>query len=210
MSLATRVVIFAKAPLPGYAKTRLIPALGAQGAAQLAESMLCHAVSEACAAMPGQVELCVTPGPDAACWQAVRARDWPVQWSAQGEGDLGARLARAARRHLGTGNAVLLIGTDCPGLNAGYLSRAVRRLGRADAVLGPSTDGGYVLLGLKRWRVEPFEGIQWGSPQVAAQTVSRIAALGWSLAELPALSDVDEPGDLHALPDGWLERSPAH
>ncbi|WP_413894511.1 DUF2064 domain-containing protein, partial [Candidatus Skiveiella danica] len=94
---APRVVVFAKAPLPGRAKTRLIPALGAEGAARLARRMLGHALAQAMAARVGAVELCMSPGPEDAAWHGVELLD-RVQCTDQGDGDLGARMARAVHR----------------------------------------------------------------------------------------------------------------
>lgn len=200
-------VIFAKAPQPGLAKTRLIPALGAMGAARLAARMLRHTVQEALAAALGEVELCVTPAPDHAAWRPFRPSAWPLTWQAQGLGDLGLRLARAAARQSGRGAPVLLIGTDCPALTAAVLREAAARLASDEAVMVPSVDGGYVLLGLRRFSPVVFRHIAWSTPQVAAQTRQRLARLGWTLAELPALHDIDDPCDLEALPRGWLEES---
>ncbi|SFF66685.1 hypothetical protein SAMN04488120_1213 [Fontimonas thermophila] len=199
-----RIVIFAKAPLPGMAKTRLIPALGEQGSARLAQRMLRHAVDESLAAAIGDVELCVTPQPDAPPWRPWRDRGWPVDWQWQGEGDLGARLDRAARRVLSAHDAVLLIGTDCPGLTRHHLQLAARQLMTHEAVIIPSTDGGYVLLGLVRHHPHIFEEIPWSTNRVCAETLARIGTLGWTVAQLAALSDIDEPADLAAVPPGWL------
>ncbi|MGQ0710439.1 MAG: TIGR04282 family arsenosugar biosynthesis glycosyltransferase [Rhodoferax sp.] len=200
-----RTVIFAKAPLPGLCKTRLAPVLGAQGAARLAQRMLQHTVGVASGAGVGEVELCVSPAPETAVWQPFRDPLWTADWQAQGEGDLGTRLARAAQRSAAQGRAVLLIGTDCPALDAQHLRQAAQRLQAADAVIIPSLDGGYVLLGLNRFHPSLFEGIAWSTSSVAGETMRRIRALDWSLAELPPLRDIDEPGDLHALPQAWLE-----
>lgn len=202
-----RIVIFAKAPLPGLAKTRLIPALGDKGAAHLAERMLRHTVTEALSAGVKEVELCVTPTPEAPLWQPFRNPLWPVDWQPQGEGDLGARLARAAARGVSEGAAILLIGTDCPSLTAERLQEAARQLLSRDAVIIPSTDGGYVLLGLKRFDASVFEAIPWSTNRVSAETLKKIDTLGWSVGRLPALRDVDTPDDLLALPREWRETS---
>lgn len=201
-----RIVIFAKAPLPGLAKTRLIPALGEAGAARLAERMLRHTVREALAADIGEVELCVTPEPGAQQWLLLRDPAWPVAWQAQGDGDLGERLARATRRGVADGRAVLLIGTDCPALTADRLREAATQLRSNDAVIIPSADGGYVLLGLKHFSPCVFQGIAWSTDSVAFETLCRIGVLQWSVAQLPMLRDIDEPADLVALPQDWCVR----
>ena len=192
--LSTRVILFAKQPVPGRVKTRLIPALGADGAARLARRMLAATLREA-AASGLAIELCGEP--DARSWGPVSAG---VTLSAQGDGDLGARLARAARRVLEAGDTVLLIGADCPGLDAARLRAAAVALETHDAIIHPAEDGGYVLLGLRRFDESVFADIAWSSPAVAAQTVARIAAMGWSLAQGDTLRDIDEPEDLASLP----------
>ena len=194
---ATRIVIFAKAPVPGAVKTRLIPALGAEGAARLARDMLAGTVAEAIAAGLAEPELCASPSPDADAWRGLLPAG--VRLTDQGSGDLGERLAAAARRVIGDGERVLLIGTDCPDLDAGLLRDATARLGRDDAVMLPASDGGYVLLGLRRYDPSLFDGIAWSTDTVAAETIARIEALGWSLHVGETLRDIDEPADLDAL-----------
>jgi rSAM/selenodomain-associated transferase 1 len=187
----TRIVIFAKEPVPGRAKTRLIPALGAEGAARLAGRMLEHTIAEALASGL-VVELCGEPDP--ATWYGGPR----LQLSAQGNGDLGQRLHRAAERVLATG-PLLLIGADCPTLDRHRLRVAAEALERHDAVLHPAEDGGYVLLGLRRFHPSLFGGIAWSTDAVAAETLARIAALGWSVDVRGTLADVDEPRDLSSL-----------
>lgn len=188
----TRVVIFAKAPVAGAVKTRLIPALGADGAAALAVRMLKATVAEAVESGL-EVELCVSPDADAPQWRSLLPS---VSVTDQGGGDLGQRLSRAAERVIGDGRAVLLIGTDCPQLGASALREAAARLDDHDAVLVPALDGGYVLLGLNRFDARVFDGITWSTSVVAAQTTERIAALGWSLHVGTPMRDIDEPADL--------------
>lgn len=193
-----RTVIFAKAPLPGLAKTRLIPALGAQGAADLARRLLLRAVQEAQSANVGPVELCVTPAVTEEVWRTILIPA-AVQWTDQGEGDLGERMARAAQRVLDCGEAVLLTGADCPELGAAQLQQAASALRRCDATLVPAFDGGYVLLGLNRFHRSLFEGMVWSTDSVAAETVNRLKQLDWTLQSFPMLHDIDEPEDLKWL-----------
>ena len=190
----TRIVIFAKAPVPGKVKTRLIPAIGAVAAARLAAEMLHVTAREALDSEVGVVELCGDP--------EVGHRDWlghvPLGLirTSQGEGDLGERLARAAKRVLAGGESVLLVGTDCPELDRHRLAAAAAALERHDAVIHPAADGGYALLGLSRFDPSLFEGIAWSTASVAAETMARIAALGWSLHVGETLRDIDVPADL--------------
>ncbi len=190
----TRIVIFAKAPLPGAAKTRLIPALGADGAARLAADMLARTVAEAIAANLGEPELCVSPSAGSPDWEPFRPRG--VLMTDQGSGDLGERLARATSRILAVGQRALLIGTDCPDLGAGRLRAAARQLATHDAVMYPAHDGGYVLLGLARFHASLFTDLAWSTASVARETVARIHALGWSVHVGETLHDIDEPEDL--------------
>jgi len=204
---ATRIVIFAKAPVAGLAKTRLIPALGAEQAARLARRMLLHTLREAQEAGVGPVELCVTPRPSDPAWA-----DWPALegfgWSEQPAGDLGARMADAAGRAIAGSENVLLIGTDCPELDAARLRHAARLLEHSDAVLYPTFDGGYALLGLRRFDLRPFERMPWSTAGVAARTIECFRKLGWSLTIGDRLHDIDEPGDLQWLPDAWQDSLP--
>lgn len=190
-----RILVFAKAPVPGKVKTRLIPALGADGAAELAGRLLDHALAEALAADEGPVELCAEPDPAHPEWRG-RLPALPVQLSAQGEGDLGERLARAAKRTIGRGEAVLLIGADCPGLDRARLGAASRALETHDAIIHPAADGGYVLLGLARFDPSLFANIAWSTASVAETTIARIRLLGWTLHIAETLRDIDEPSDL--------------
>lgn len=201
-----RIVIFAKLPAAGFAKTRLIPALGAEGAARLAQQMLHHTVREALAAAVGTVELCVTPSPDEPEWRQQKLSH-EVNWSYQGEGDLGDRLSRAARRTLQSGESILLIGTDCPALNAKQIKEAADALSHSDAVLIPATDGGYVLLGVNQFHEALFNTIAWSTATVSAETIIRMKRLKWSIELLPACHDIDEPSDLAHLPQDWLNRT---
>lgn len=192
---ATRVVILAKAPRAGRVKTRLIPALGRAGAARLAQEMLLHTVREATGAGLGVPELCASPDPRCPEWEGHLPPP-PVHLTSQGEGDLGARMARAAERVIGEGERILLIGTDCPALDCRKLVHAASQLERHDAVIQPTLDGGYALLGLARFDPSLFMDIAWSTSSVARQTLARIWALGWSCSIGAALRDIDEPGDL--------------
>lgn len=200
--MATRIVIFAKAPVAGLAKTRLIPALGAEQAAQLARRMLLHTLQQAQAARVGPVELCVTPGPSDPAWANLPPVNG-VAWTVQPEGDLGARMAAAAERALAGSEHVLLIGTDCPELDAARLQHAARLLGHSDAALYPTFDGGYALLGLRRFNPRPFVRMPWSTTEVAARTIECFRTLGWRLTVSGAVHDIDEPADLRWLPADW-------
>ncbi|HEY9554022.1 TIGR04282 family arsenosugar biosynthesis glycosyltransferase [Allosphingosinicella sp.] len=188
-----RIIIFAKAPVPGHAKTRLIPALGPEGAAELARRMLFDTCREALAAGVGPVELCLAHHLD---WDEEIPRG--VELTDQGAGDLGDRLWRAARR---AETPLLFIGTDCPDLDRKRLKAAAEQLRDHDAILHPAEDGGYALLGLNRLDRSLFTDIAWSTDAVARQTIERIKALDWSLHIGETLRDIDEPADLSILGD---------
>ena len=193
--MLNRIVIFAKAPVPGRAKTRLAPALGEEGAAALARRMLDRTVAEASAVLVASTELCVTPAPDDPDW-AGRLPRKATRVIDQGAGDLGDRLARAADRVLSEGDRAVLIGTDCPALTERRLRAACWELESHDAVIHPTFDGGYALLGLNRFDPSIFADIPWSGPDVARLTIGRIRALGWHLHLGETLRDIDTPDDL--------------
>jgi uncharacterized protein len=195
--MRTRIVIFAKAPVPGKVKTRLIPALGDVGAARLAHKMMLDTVAEAFAAGLAIPELCADPHPLDPEWQGFLPTQH-MRVTAQGAGDLGERLASAAKRTILLRENVVLIGTDCPGLDRQRLRAAADSLATHDAVIYPTVDGGYALLGLRRFDPSIFSGIAWSTTAVASQTIARIEALGWSLVQGKTLRDIDEPADLEA------------
>ena len=198
----TPVIVFAKAPVPGLAKTRLAPALGAQGAARLADRLLRHAMQQALAAGLGPVDLCVTPDGRHPRFIELSGQAG-VSLSLQGDGDLGQRMARAFERTLATAGNALLIGTDAPQLDASVLQHAAAALQAHDAVFVPAADGGYALVGLRRPAPSLFLGMRWSHAQVMADTRDRLAAAGLTHAELPVLHDIDEPADLAHLPADW-------
>lgn len=197
-----RVIIFAKAPKPGFAKTRLIPALGSEGAAELAQQMLSHTLHEALAADIGIVELRVTPSIADAAWDDFQFPQGIVIVD-QGEGDLGARMARAARRAIEQGESVILLGTDCVEISAGLLQEASQILHDHDAVVHCTIDGGYALLGLNQFRSLLFGNMPWSTDAVASITLARFGQLGWSVHVGQMLHDVDEPQDLKYLHEHW-------
>lgn len=205
----TALIVFARAPVPGQAKTRLAPALGGAGAAALAERMLQHTMDAALAAGPAALELCVSP--DASHPGVVaQARRPGVGLSLQGEGDLGLRMQRVLMRLLQAHPQALLVGTDAPALDGPMLQSAVAALHTHDAAFVPTVDGGYVAIGLRRGAAEAaravFEHMTWSTPEVMAETRRRLAAAGLRWAELPPVADIDEPADLVHLPPGWLHR----
>ena len=196
-----RVVVFARAPVPGRVKSRLVPALGEAGAAALHVRLVERALDLAIGAArgPAQVELWCTPDTRDPFFAAIE-RDRGVTLRRQEGAGLGERMAAALRGALAEVGQAVLIGTDCADCRGGDLEAAFLALdGDAEAVLGPTLDGGYWLIGLKRWSNRPFQGIDWGSDRVRVQTRAALEALGWHWIELPLRQDVDRPADLAAL-----------
>jgi rSAM/selenodomain-associated transferase 1 len=193
-------MVFAKAPIPGRVKTRLVPALGERAAAELHRQLAELTLSTALAAGLGPVELWCAPGTNDVFF-ADCARQYGISLRAQGDGDLGMRMARALEHALTGGSPGLLVGSDCPVLTAEYLCDAAAALaGGNDAVFGPAEDGGYVLIGLARKSsAQLFEGISWGKGTVMQETRARLARLDWRWRELATLWDVDRPEDLLRL-----------
>jgi hypothetical protein len=204
----TRVLVFARAPVAGRCKSRLIPALGAEGAAELHARLVTRTVATAVEAHPGGVELWCEPDVDHPFFAGL-ARRFGVELERQrGEG-LGERMSSALRAALECTEGAVLIGSDCADLTGADLHAALAALGGgADAVLGPVLDGGYWLVGLRRWAASPFEDISWGGPRVLEETRAAFAGLGWRWEELPARRDVDRPEDLQALEPGLLAGLP--
>ena len=203
---AAALAIFARAPLPGLAKTRLIPALGAQGAARAQRRFTMNTVRLAAAAATGPLTLWCAPDAGQRFFRALR-RVAGVALQSQCAGDLGARMQHACAHHFAhqPDQPLLLIGTDCPVLAPGHLQSAARALQQHDVVIVPAEDGGYVLVGMRRLVPEIFECIEWSTPRVMTQTRERLMQAGVDWLELPTLWDVDEPADwlrLQALLQG--------
>ena len=213
MSAGLHIAVFAKAPVAGSAKTRLIPLLGAEGAAEAHRIMTRHALRIACAAAPGQVSLWSAGDPAHPFLQAC-CEQFKVPQYQQQEGDLGQRMATCLRTLLSGNQRVLLIGSDCPALTSADLQLAAAALeGSARMVFTPAEDGGYVLVGARcndeDGFTAAFDDIAWSTVEVMAQTRTRFAALGWQAgndwAEMPMRWDVDMPADhLRAVEAGLL------
>jgi rSAM/selenodomain-associated transferase 1 len=203
VSGATSLVILAKAPVAGLAKTRLAPALGAAGAAALAARMLDWTVSQALAAGLGDVELSCAPDRHHPAFAPFSSRPG-LRLTDQVDADLGSRMSAVFERVLPSGTGVLLTGTDAPALDASRFASAARALAAADAVFVPAHDGGYALVGLSRPAPALFDDMPWSTPQVMARTRERLQALGLRWIELEPVADVDEPADLVHVPAHWL------
>ena len=202
-SARASIQILSRAPVPGRTKTRLIPELGPQGAARVHETMLRMTVRTAAASQCGEVALWCAPDTEHPIFGQLR-REHGVRLTAQPAGDLGHRMGTAIERGLHDGHPVIVVGTDCPELSVSDLRRAANALARpaqpADAVLGPAADGGYYLIGLRRFDPRLMQGLAWGTDTVLAGTREVLRALGWRWDELDEHTDVDRPEDLARFP----------
>lgn len=190
------VAVMAKAPVPGLAKTRLMPLLGAAGAARAQRDFALRTVATARYASLGPLTLWCAPDTKHRFFRALQQRHG-VACKPQPAGDLGQRMATAMDAHFKArpGMPLLIVGTDCPAITPAHLQQAADALQQHDAVLIPAEDGGYVLMGLSRPIPEVFERVDWSTGRVLAQTHDRLRSAGATWRDLPALWDVDEPAD---------------
>jgi len=201
------LVVFAKAPEPGRVKTRLIPALGAQGAADLAGALLRDTLNEL-QGLPDVDLLLATCGDRAVLGQSLENDPRAgIPRMDQGGGDLGQRLERCLSAALEHADAVFAVGADAPGLSQARVTLALEFLARHDAVLGPAEDGGFYLLGLRRVPPGVLADLPWGTRDTCRATRARLEGLAFEVQSLPALFDVDRPEDLVQL-EALLEAEP--
>lgn len=179
-------------------KTRLIPLLGERGAAALHARLIRHTLEIANEAALGPLELHGAPAADPYLGEC--AARYHATLIEQCAGDLGTRMHHALDAALAGGTPAILIGSDCPPLTAHHLSAAARALAsESDAVVTPTEDGGYALIGMKRCDSRLFEGVAWSSARVMDQTRERLRACGWHWVELETLWDIDRPADYERL-----------
>lgn len=199
MSVA-RLGVFARAPVAGRTKTRLIPALGPEGAAELHRRLIERVVASLAPAVPGGTELWCDPDAGDPFLAACATRHG-LALHAQPGGSLGERMRVALDAMLARSQVALVVGTDCPLLHATDIAAAVDLLERgADLVLAPAEDGGYALIGARAFVPEQlFANVAWGQGEVEAQTVRNADAIGWTVARLRRVWDVDRPEDLARL-----------
>lgn len=195
-----RVMVFMRVPQLGRVKTRLGAVLGAPKALEIYRSLVGLTVA-ALAEVP-EVEVRYTPEEAGAEWTAIL----PARWrrAPQGGGDLGDRLEAGFRAAFEQGKGpVLAVGTDCPGLCAGDISRAWETLQACDLVVGPAEDGGYWAIGMNSLHPEVFRGVPWGGSDVCAITLRKAAECGLQTGLLRTQRDVDTAEDWQ----WWLDRT---
>jgi rSAM/selenodomain-associated transferase 1 len=191
-------VLFAKAPVAGAVKTRLIPLIGADAAARLHQRMVVRLLEILTEAEVGPVELCCAPDSTHAFFAACRQR-FGVTLTEQGEGDLGERMRHAFDHALTSAQCALIVGADCPSITVADVQDAVKQLACHDAALIPADDGGYVLIGARRTHRDMFNDIEWGAATVLAAQRRCFNALGWRWHEGEPRWDIDRPEDLPRL-----------
>jgi uncharacterized protein len=207
--MGTRIAlcIMAKAPEPGRVKTRLCPPLSPDDAAELYRCFLLDKIAQVREVAGAEPDLAYAPAQAAAVFEALAPG---FALLVQRGADLTARLVAVCDELFGDGcDAAIMIDSDTPTLPTEHLERAVALMsgGAPDLVLGPSEDGGYYLIGLRRPRPELFEGMRWSTPTVLAETERRARALGLSSTRLPAWYDVDTAADLARLQADLTARS---
>jgi len=191
---APRIAVFARAPVPGAVKTRLIALLGDKGAAALHATLVERALATATQARPETLQLWCSPDASHPFFAAC-AKRFGCELHVQQGSDLGARMAGA----FAAAAPLVLIGSDCPALAASHLLEAWQALRSHDAAIAPAEDGGYALIALARPRPELFERMPWGEAGVMKATRERLAAAGIRWRELETLWDVDRPDDYERL-----------
>jgi hypothetical protein len=195
------VLVFARTPVPGQVKTRLIPAIGAARAANLHRAMLWRTVNTTVQSAVGPVALWCNPTSEHPYIAEIQ-REFGLKVFRQNGADLGERMHLAFCSQPGAGAGALLVGTDCPFLEAADLQEAADGLRQgADAIIGPAMDGGYYLIGVRHSHKAVFADIPWGTGQVLGATRGKLRDLGWRWQEIATRQDVDRPADLAALAD---------
>ncbi len=195
----SRLLVFTRTPRAGQVKTRLIPQLGAQGAAVFHACLIHHCLQTVTRAGLCPVELWCAPSCHDPFFQDCRER-YGVKLYDQAPGGLGERMHKALGSALARAESAVLIGTDIPSIEAADLDAALQALQQGkDAVMGPARDGGYYLIGLKQpnWRL--FEGISWGTSMVFQETLARLQQLDMDWLRLRERADVDTPDDYRRL-----------
>lgn len=196
--MEAELILFAKTPVAGRVKTRLIPDLGEQGAADLARALIEESVRRSVEAWPGPVSLQVWPDIGHQCFETLRRR-FGVTVSLQSKGDLGAKMFEALNDAHQRGAAAAIMGCDVPQCPAETHRTAHAFLAQGRSVIGPSDDGGYYLIGINPPQRKCFERIRWGGSKVFDTTLKRATSAGVELIVLQQLNDIDTMADVEAL-----------
>lgn len=198
MNRQLQLIQFARWPRPGRVKTRLEPELGVNGALQ-AHIRLTLTVMARLQASGHPLQLVwdeplVTPPAESRPILDALARH-DIQTGLQQGANLGERMIHALSTALSHAGRAMIIGSDCPSVDASYIEQARVLLDQADVVFGPSDDGGYVLIGARRTAPDMLSGVAWGTSGALTQSICATERSGLSVALLPPRWDVDEPAD---------------
>ncbi|MCU7800970.1 MAG: TIGR04282 family arsenosugar biosynthesis glycosyltransferase [gamma proteobacterium symbiont of Lucinoma myriamae] len=199
----TLVIIFAREPLAGQVKTRLIPTLGEEGATKIYKQLLDYAINNVITSNLSPANICITPESNRHYFTQMTCSS-QFELSVQSGNDLGERMYNSLIQALKHYSKAILIGTDCPFLSHNDLQQSIATLDNNDMVFSPANDGGYVLVGANA--VNPvvfeqvFEQIDWGTEKVMAQTRMKLLKHKVSWQELSAQNDIDIEADLKYLP----------
>ncbi|MDH5601441.1 MAG: TIGR04282 family arsenosugar biosynthesis glycosyltransferase [Gammaproteobacteria bacterium] len=191
-----KLLIFTRSPVLGEVKTRLQPEFTLQQSLELHKKMMLNTLALSEKLDDLDIELCCAPNRNTLFFLECE-NQFPVSLSNQQGDELGERMAFSLSVALQTYDKVIIIGTDCPAMDTHYIGQAVNALDKVDAVIGPAADGGYVLLGLRRFSPALFAGFNWGSDTVLVQTREVLKKLNWSFEELAIMHDIDRPEDLY-------------
>jgi rSAM/selenodomain-associated transferase 1 len=194
--VSQRLLVFAKAPLAGEVKTRLQPQFTPQQSAAIHRCLVEHCLATVNTLADTVIELWVGSEHP---WWAELAAAYPLELHYQQGADLGERMASAFQQALPMADKVVVIGTDCPFIDVGYLQQAFQQLDKQELVIGPADDGGYVLLGMKQPQPSLFQRISWGSDEVLQQTLQQAQQRHLDCVQLAAHMDIDRPADVQRL-----------
>ncbi len=196
------LVLFAKQPLPGQAKTRLMPDYTAEEAARIAAFLIEATVRGAALSWDGPVYLYGAPNADHPLFQAL-AQEFPIILRAQAQGDLGARMCQALRAAITEHGTAAILGCDVPHLEKQNLRQAYKKLAQGKNLIGPTADGGYYFIGLHEAPASLFEDISWGNLDVLAATLVRAKTVGIEFERLTTLQDIDTAANLRVIAEDY-------
>ena len=199
-----KLLIFTKSPILGEVKTRLQPEYSPEQSLEIHKKLLLKTLALTKELENIDIELCCAPNRNSLFFLECE-NSYPITLTNQQGVDLGERMAYSLSVSLQTHYKVVIIGTDCPELDADYITQAFNHLNDVDTVIGPAHDGGYVLLGLQKFAIELFNDFQWGSDSVLAQTRQVLNELSFSYEELGIMHDLDRPEDLDRYKDLFNE-----
>ena len=190
-----KLIIFTKSPVLGEVKTRLQPDYSPEQSLMVHKKLISHTLELTKSLKNMDIELCCAPDRNTSYFLACE-NNYPIMLNNQQGDDIGERMAFSMSVSLQTYEKVVVIGTDCPDINEDYINQAFDALSSTDVVIGPAMDGGYVLLGLKKFSIELFKNISWSTDKVLSQTKRNLKNLSLEYTELDVMHDLDRPEDL--------------